>query len=120
MHSLAQLLALAVSQVHMMDFINDVAAGALTVGVNFSTFVAVQFVLLLAIFSLIILLALSFTAYPFLVPHVVVLIFLAVGLWGLMIWLVGMTGLQEQAADNSSTAAAAASAAAGHDSKKQP
>lgn len=81
-----------------MDFFNDIATGAVSEGTNLSTFVALQVVLLLVIFSLILLLAFSFTANPALVPHVLVLIFLTIGLWGLMIWLIGVVGVVKPAA----------------------
>lgn len=79
----------------MSSFWQDVATGAVSTGVNGATFLALNAVLLAAIFSLILLLAFSLTANPALVPHVLVLIFLAVGLWGLMIWLIGVVGVQE-------------------------
>jgi hypothetical protein len=76
-----------------MNFIADVATGALSPGTNIATFIALNVVLLLVIFSLIVLLAFSLTANPALVPHVLVLIFLAIGLWALMIWLIGVVGV---------------------------
>jgi len=48
-----------------------------------------QMVLLLVITSLIPLVAYSLTSNVALLPHVLVLVFLAVALWGLMIWLIG-------------------------------
>jgi hypothetical protein len=82
-----------------MDFLNDIATGAVSEGTNLATFIALNVVLLLVIFSLILLLAFSFTANPALVPHVLVLIFLAIGLWGLMIWLIGVVGVVKPAAE---------------------
>lgn len=76
-----------------MDFLNDIAVGALNPGTNLATFVALNVVLLLVIISLIPLLAYSLTSNVALLPHVLVLIFLAVGLWGLMIWLIGVVGV---------------------------
>lgn len=77
----------------MSDFLSQIATGALEQGVNYPTFIALNAVLFAVLLSLICLLAFALSSSPALVPHVVVLIFLAVGLWGLMIWLVGMTGI---------------------------
>lgn len=101
-----------------MDFFNDIAAGALQPGTNLATFIAFNVALLLVIFSLIVLLAFSLTANPALVPHVLVLIFLAIGLWGLMIWMIGVVGVvptEQQTA----AAAEAEPSSTDKDSKKQ-
>jgi hypothetical protein len=105
-----------------MDFISDVATGAITPGTNIATFVALNVVLLLVIFSLIVLLAFSLSANPALVPHVLVLIFLAIGLWVLMIWLIGVVGVvttDQQGEQEKPAAAAVAEGVPNKDSKKQ-
>lgn len=79
-----------------MDFFNDVAVGAVTPGTNPATLIALHVVLLLALFSLILLLAIGLTSYHDLVPHIAVLIFLVLGLWGLMIWLTGVASDSDQ------------------------
>lgn len=88
-------------------WLSDIAAGAVSSGVNLPTFVALNAALLAVILCLILLLAFSLSSpgHAFLVPHVAVLIFLAIGLWGLMIWLIGVVGLTDV---SSSDAAAAA------------
>lgn len=102
-----------------MDFLNDIATGAVSQGTNLATFIALNVVLLLVIFSLIFLLAFSLTANPALVPHVLVLIFLAIGLWGLMIWLIGVVGVVKSTEQQAGAAAAPTEAApAEGDSKK--
>lgn len=106
-----------------MDFISDVATGAITPGTNIATFVALNVVLLLVIFSLIVLLAFSLSANPALVPHVLVLIFLAIGLWVLMIWLIGVVGVvttdQQGEQEKPAAAAAVTEGVPNKDSKKQ-
>lgn len=104
-----------------MNFITDVATGAISPGTNLATFIALNVVLLLVIFSLILLLAFSLTANPALVPHVLILIFLAIGLWGLMIWLIGVVGVvkTEQQGEQEPLAAAVAEAEPTKDVKKQ-
>jgi hypothetical protein len=79
-----------------MDFWGELASGAVSPGVNTATFLAVNVVLLAALLSLIVLLAASLASNSALVPHVLVLIFLAVGLWGGMVWLFGVVGVQQQ------------------------
>lgn len=100
-----------------MEFFNDIATGAVSQGTNLATFIALNVVLLLVIFSLILLLAFSLTANPALVPHVLVLIFLAIGLWGLMIWLIGVVGVVKSTAAATVAAPTEATPAEG-DSKK--
>jgi len=96
----------------LMDFLGDIAVGAVSPGTNIATFIALNVVLLLVIISLIPLLAYSLTSNVALLPHVLVLIFLAVGLWGLMIWLIGVVGVvktEEQQATNGDGAALSSS-----------
>lgn len=100
-----------------MDFINDIAVGALTPGTNLSTVLALHGVLLLVLLSLIFLLALAATSQPALVPHVLVLLFLSLGLWAAMIWLIGMTGVVPST--SAQTDAAATSTTADEDSDQQ-
>jgi predicted MFS family arabinose efflux permease len=110
-----------------MDFINDIAVGAVTQGTNLPTFILLNCCLLAVVFCLIFLLAFSLTANPALVPHVLVLIFLAIGLWGLMIWLIGVVGVVDSSSSSDSKGgeglaqqeAAAAATAAGDSAKKQ-
>jgi hypothetical protein len=112
--------ALAGLQKNDMDFFNDIAAGALQPGTNLATFIAFNVALLLVIFSLIVLLAFSLTANPALVPHVLVLIFLAIGLWGLMIWMIGVVGVVPAEQQQQTAAAAEAEpSSTDKDSKKQ-
>lgn len=85
----------------MSDFITQIANGALEQGVNYPTFVVLNVALFAVLLSLIFLLAFALSSSPALVPHVLVLIFLAIGLWGLMIWLIGVTGIK--AADTPQT-----------------
>ena len=110
-------------QVHAMDFLGDVAAGALQPGTNLATVITLNVLLLLVLLSLIPLLAFAWASQPALVPRVLVLMFLALGLWGLMIWMVGVTGIvptqqQQSPAATAATEAAAAAAAAAEDSKE--
>lgn len=79
----------------MTEFFSQIASGALESGVNFPTFVAINVALFAVILSLILLLAASLTSNPALVPHVCALIFLAIGLWGLIIYVVNLTGLAD-------------------------
>lgn len=85
----------------MSDFFTQVANGVFEQGVNYPTFIALNVALFAVLLSLIFLLAFALSSSPALVPHVLVLIFLATGLWGLMIWLIGVTGLA--AADTAET-----------------
>lgn len=106
-----------------MDFINDIAVGAITQGTNLPTFILLNVILLTVLFCLIFLLAFSLTANPALVPHVLVLIFLAVGLWGLMIWLIGVVGVVNSSSSSKGGEGpeqeAAAAAGDGDNTKKQ-
>lgn len=88
----------------MSDFFSQVASGALESGVNYSTFIAINVALFAVILSLILLLAASLTSNPALVPHVCVLIFLAIGLWGLIVYVVNLTGLSDCAQQQQSEA----------------
>ena len=102
-----------------MDFLEDIAVGAVTPGTNTATFLALNVVLLLVIFSLILLLAFSLTANPALVPHVLVLIFLAIGLWGLMIWLIGVVGTVKPADQQAPAGTEAAQATSSREADKK-
>jgi heme/copper-type cytochrome/quinol oxidase subunit 2 len=81
----------------MADWLAQIAEGAVSNGVNFATFVALNVALLLVIICLIFLLGLTLAseAHAALTPHVVVFILLAIGLWALMIWLIGVVGITE-------------------------
>jgi len=76
-------------------FLEAVAVGALAGGVNAPTFLALNAALFCVVLALVALLALSSRARPELVPHVFVLLLLAAGLWGLVIWLVTTVGLED-------------------------
>jgi hypothetical protein len=80
--------------------LEDVVTGALTSGVNVSTFVALNALLLGAVFSLAALLAVSLRSAPALAPHAAALLVLALGLWALIGWyvvaVVGFTAPEEQ------------------------
>jgi hypothetical protein len=76
-------------------FLEAVAVGALSSGVNLPTFLALNAALFCVVLALVALLALSSRARPELVPHVFVLLLLATGLWGLLIWLVTTVGLED-------------------------
>jgi hypothetical protein len=81
----------------MSDFFTQIATGAVESGVNYPTFIAINVVLFAVILSLILFLAAaaSSPAHHWLVVHVIVLIFLAIGLWGALIYVLGLTGIVE-------------------------
>lgn len=81
----------------MASWAEDLVYGAVTRGVNQPTFAALNLVLLLAVLSLALLLIASIYSNPALVPHVAFLLFLAVGLWASIVWLVGNLGLTDSA-----------------------
>jgi hypothetical protein len=68
--------------------LDDIATGALTNGVNWATFLALNVLLGLATLSLGALLLVSIRAAPALVPHAAFLLLLALGLWALVVWFV--------------------------------
>jgi hypothetical protein len=71
----------------------DILFGAITSGVNLPTHIAVNVILGLAFSSLLALLAASVATKPWLVPHVLVLLVLAAGLWISINWFISQTGL---------------------------
>lgn len=71
----------------------DIAYGAISSGVNLPTHVAVNVILGLAFLSLLTLLAASVATQPWLVPHVIVLLLLAAGLWASINWFIAQTGI---------------------------
>lgn len=81
----------------MSDFFSQIATGAVESGVNYPTFIAVNVVLFAVILSLILFLAAaaSSPAHNWLVVHIIVLIFLAICLWGALIYVLGLTGIVE-------------------------
>lgn len=98
----------------MSSWLQQLAEGALTEGVNGVTFIALNGILLLAVLSLLALLFISIASYPPLVPHAVFLLVLALVLWGLIIWFISNVGLVD------SKPSAEAAAAAGEEEKQQP
>jgi hypothetical protein len=68
--------------------LEDVLTGAVTGGVNPSTFIVLNALLLAAVLSLAGLLAVSLHSAPALAPHAAFLLFLALVLWGLIFWFV--------------------------------
>jgi hypothetical protein len=106
-----------------MAWLEDVVLGAISHGVNLPTAVVLNIVLALAVGSLLILLLVSFYSHPALVPHVIVLLVLAVGLWVSINWFISNVGLvagtsltDEQTAPASDAATAAATV---HDSSTE-
>jgi hypothetical protein len=79
----------------MGSWAEDVAFGAISKGVNQPTFVVLNICLLLAVLSLAFLLFASIATNPALVPHVAFLLFLAIGLWGAIVWFIGNIGLTD-------------------------
>lgn len=79
----------------MSDFFSQIATGAVESGVNYPTFIAINVVLFAVILSLILFLAAaaSSPAHNWLVVHIIVLILLAIGLWGALIYVLGLTGI---------------------------
>uniref|UniRef100_A0A383W8Q5 Uncharacterized protein n=1 Tax=Tetradesmus obliquus TaxID=3088 RepID=A0A383W8Q5_TETOB len=81
----------------MSDFFSQIATGAVESGVNYPTFISINVVLFAVILSLILFLAAaaSSPAHNWLVVHIIVLILLAIGLWGALIYVLGITGIVE-------------------------
>eukprot|EP00798_Chlamydomonas_sp_ICE-L_P020987 gene20987-27844_t len=75
----------------------DIFVGAISNGVNSSTLVAINAVLAMAFLSLGGLLMASIASNPPMVPHVVVLIFLELGLWVAINWFIHNIGLVDPA-----------------------
>ena len=73
----------------------DVALGAVTEGVNQTTFLVLNVVLFLVVLSLFALLFLCISASPSLVPHIAVLLLIAICLWVSIFWLISSVGLVE-------------------------
>jgi hypothetical protein len=73
--------------------LNDIAIGALAKGVNKNTLLALNTILAAAILSLLALLLVSIASYSFLVPHVCVLLVLAVLLTASINWFILSIGL---------------------------
>lgn len=71
-----------------MAMISDVLYGAITKGVNLPTYVLLNVVIGLAFGSLLLLLVTSIFYNPALVPHVIVLLVLATGLWISINWFI--------------------------------
>lgn len=68
-------------------------------GVNLPTYILINIILGLAVAALLLLLLVSFYSIPVLIPHVFVLLGLAIGLWVSINWFIGNVGLvsaQEQ------------------------
>lgn len=82
----------------MSNWLNDLTYGAVTQGVNQTTFLVLNVCLFLAVISLLSLLFMSIHAFPALVPHVAVLLGLALGLWFLISWFIANIGLVDPAA----------------------
>lgn len=76
-----------------MPWYEDVVLGALGSGVNHPTLVFLNVVMALAVASLLLLLAVSTVSHPPLLPHVVVLLLLAIGLWASINWFISNVGL---------------------------
>jgi hypothetical protein len=84
--------------------LEDVLTGAVTGGVNASTFVALNALLFAAVLALGGLLAASARAAPALVPHASFLLVLALCLWGLIFWFVASVGFTDPAAQRAELA----------------
>lgn len=76
-----------------MPWYEDIVLGALGSGVNHPTLVFLNVVMALAVASLLLLLAVSTVSHPPLLPHVVVLLLLAIGLWASINWFISNVGL---------------------------
>ncbi|GMH35383.1 hypothetical protein BSKO_03251 [Bryopsis sp. KO-2023] len=76
-----------------MGLFDDIAFGAISGGVNISTLLCLNVVLFLCISSMIAWLVVSISAYPFLVPHIAFLLFMAIALSILINWFVLNAGL---------------------------
>lgn len=68
--------------------LEDVLTGAVTNGVNLSTFIVLNALLLVAVLSLASLLVLSLSGAPAAAPHCGALLLLALGLWASIDWYV--------------------------------
>jgi hypothetical protein len=77
----------------MSKWVEDVALGALNEGVNQTTFLVLNVILFLAVLSLFALLFLCISASPSLVPHIAILLFIAICLWVSIFWLISSVGL---------------------------
>lgn len=71
-----------------MAFVTDILVGAITKGVNAPTWVVLNVICGLAFTSLLFLLGTSYFYSPALVPHVWVLLILAIGLWVSINWYI--------------------------------
>lgn len=77
-------------------FLEAVAVGALSAGVNLPTFLALNAALFGVVLTLCATLALAHGGgRPELVPHLLALLALAAGLWALLVWLVTTVGLAD-------------------------
>mmetsp|Transcript_11161 Transcript_11161/g.24048 ORF Transcript_11161/g.24048 Transcript_11161/m.24048 type:complete len:113 (+) Transcript_11161:15-353(+) len=77
----------------MASWLDSILVGALGSGVNNPTLILLNVVIALAYASLILLLLASIYSNPALVPHVLVLIVLATGLWISINWFIANVGL---------------------------
>lgn len=89
----ALLAALVIIVVMAGGWLRDVVVGSLGHGVNNATFVFLNVIMGLALCALMMMLVASFWSYPAMVPHVMVLLALATGLWISINWLLGNLGL---------------------------
>jgi hypothetical protein len=76
-------------------FLEAVAVGALSAGVNLPTFAALNAALFGVVCTLCGTLALAHRPRPELVPHLLALLGLAAGLWALLVWLVTTVGFAD-------------------------
>jgi hypothetical protein len=77
------------------SFLEAVAVGALSAGVNLPTFLALNAALGGVVLTLVATLALAHRTRPELVPHLLALLVLATGLWALLVWLVTTVGFAD-------------------------
>lgn len=77
------------------SFLEAVAVGALSAGVNAATFLALNAALFGVVLTLVATLALAHASRPELVPHLFALLGLATGLWALLVWLVTTVGFAD-------------------------
>jgi hypothetical protein len=78
-----------------MPFWDDIAEGIFEKGVNKSTFVALNAALGAVVLALLLLLASAIASQPSLVPHVIVLLLLACGLWASIAWFCTTVGFSD-------------------------
>lgn len=77
----------------MPSLLDDIGSGVFAAGVNHSTYAVLNIACLLVVLALLLLLGASIASNPSLVPHVAVLLVLACGLWGSILWFISNVGL---------------------------